>query len=542
MLALSQAAFAIDPPNAGSQLQQIQPIPEQPKALPGIRVERDNLPAANASEGEKIQVRTLHISGAKSTTEAELLALTGFQPDSALNLAELRAMAAKITAFYRAGGHFVAQAYLPPQDIKNSSVRIDVIEGAYGQISLRNQSRLQDSTANRLLGGLNTGDAIVVAPLEQRLLLLSDLPGVSARSTLTPGASVGSSDLIIDLANTKRVSGSIDADNQGNRYTGAYRVGASVYVNEIAGLGDVASARVLTSGDGLKYGRAVYQAQLGKAKAGIAYTSMDYRLGKEFSAAELRGNAQIASLYASYPLMRSRAGNLYAQLALDDKTFRDKQGTGDAFLAADKKAQVWMASLNGDYRDALGTGGFSTYSATWTSGEIDLKTAQVRANDAGSARSNGHYDKLSYNLTRLQSLSPALSLYASLNGQLASKNLDSSEKISLGGIGAVRAYPSGETYADQAHVLTLEARRQFGQQFQGIVFADVGVATLNKTPWAGVTTSNSRTLSGAGLGVNWIGDGNLVVKASYAFKLGSQDATSAPDKSGRFWLQVVNYF
>ena len=41
-----------------------------------------------------------------------------------------------------------------------------------------------------------------------------------------------------------------------------------------------------------------------------------------------------------------------------------------------------------------------------------------------------------------------VSLFASVNGQLASKDLDSSEKMVLGGMYAVRAYPEGEAYAD----------------------------------------------------------------------------------------------
>jgi hypothetical protein len=32
------------------------------------------------------------------------------------------------------------------------------------------------------------------------------------------------------------------------------------------------------------------------------------------------------------------------------------------------------------------------------------------------------------------------------------------------------------------------------------------------------------------------------VKAFYARKLGSEDARSAPDKAGRFWVQAVKYF
>jgi len=49
-------------------------------------------------------------------------------------------------------------------------------------------------------------------------------------------------------------------------------------------------------------------------------------------------------------------------------------------------------------------------------------------------------------------------------------------------------------------------------------------------------------LSGAGIGVNWADPGNFLVRAFYAHKLGDAVATSSPDRSGRFWVQVVKYF
>jgi hemolysin activation/secretion protein len=49
-------------------------------------------------------------------------------------------------------------------------------------------------------------------------------------------------------------------------------------------------------------------------------------------------------------------------------------------------------------------------------------------------------------------------------------------------------------------------------------------------------------LSGAGVGVYWTQSRDFAVKAFYARKLGSEAATSAPDRSGRFWVQGVKYF
>ena len=61
---------------------------------------------------------------------------------------------------------------------------------------------------------------------------------------------------------------------------------------------------------------------------------------------------------------------------------------------------------------------------------------------------------------RLQGVTDTLSLYAAFNGQVASKNLDNSEKMGLGGPAGVRAYPTGEAYGDQGYILNLEARAQ----------------------------------------------------------------------------------
>ncbi len=545
--ALSQCAFAqrADPPSAGGQFQQIPRTPIPQKAVPEIRIEQGGAPAIVASDNVKFLVKSLQVTGQTLYAEAELVAITGFSPGGELTLSELRGMAKKIADHYHRNGYFVAQAYLPAQDIKDGAVTIAVIEGRYGNITLRNQTNLSDELANGLLEGLNRGDIIAIAPLENRLLLLSDIPGVIVRSTMIPGASVGASDLIVDVTPGQRVTGSLEADNAGNRYTGEYRIGATVNINNPFGRGDVASLRVLTSGAGLQYGRASYQAQFGRATAGVAYTALHYRLGEEFAGLQAHGTAQIVSLYGSYPLIRSRNTNLYALLAFDAKTFQDK--TDVPPTVTDRKARVGMASLYGNHRDGFGGGGLSTYSLTLTSGDLDIITPAALAVDAVTAQSNGQYGKLGFYASRLQNVTERISLYAAINGQFASKNLDISEKMGLGGPYAVRAYPVGEAYADEGYVVTLEARLllpKFSERMPGqmhlIGFADTGTVTLNKDPWT--AAENHRTLSGAGIGLTWADYNNFIVKAYYAHKLGNAAATSAPDKNGRFWIQVVKFF
>ena len=548
LLAFSQSAFAQIqiPPGAGGQMQQIPPPPTlQKKAVPQIRIEQGGAADAGAADQVKVQVNSLHVTGQVQYSEPQLIAITGFSPGGELTLAQLRGMAAKIADYYHLHGYFVAQAYLPAQDIKDGAVTIAVIEGRYGSVTLRNQSKLSDGLANGLLTGLNSGDTIEIAPLENRLLLLSDVPGVNVKSTLTPGTEVGTSDLIVDVSPGKTVSGSVEADNGGDYYTGEYRVGATVNVSNLAGHGDVASLRVMTSGSGMNYGRASYQMQFGKATAGVAYSALRYRLGEEFTPLDAHGTAEIASLYGSYPLIRSRNTNLYVLGGYDAKTYQDKVGL--LSLVTDRKNNVWWVGLNGNHLDGFGGGGASSYSLTQSFGDLDIETPAALTIDAATARTNGNYQKLAFNVARLQRVTEKVSLYGSVYGQFASKNLDISEKMGMGGPYAVRAYPVGEGYGDEGYVATLEARLllpKFSAGMPGnmhlVGFADTSTVTHNTNPWA--PGENRRTLSGAGVGLTWADYNNFVVNAYWAWKLGNEAATYAPDKNGRLWVQLVKYF
>jgi hemolysin activation/secretion protein len=544
LLALSCGVAAQQLPGGGGQLQQIPPAPTPPRAAPDIRIEPRTTPAAPATDQARIVVNSLRITGATLYSEADLIALTGFAAGAQLSLSDLQAMAAQIVEHYRRNGYFVAQAFLPAQEIKDGAVTIAVSEGRYGNVTLKNQSRLSNGLALGMLGGLNSGDIIANAPLENRLLLLSDLPGVNVRSTLVPGAAPGTSDLIVDVTPGQAISGSVDADNAGNRYTGAYRIGATVNVNNPLGQGDVASLRVLTSGEGLKYARASYQMQFDKFQAGVAFSKLDYSLGKEFEPLGAHGTAEIASVHGRYPLIRSRSDNLYLQMQADAKSFHDVVDLTSS--VTDRKSRVLSAGVAGDHRDSIGGGGLTAYSLTLAAGNLDIQTPAARAEDAITARSNGSFQKLSFNAMRLQRLGGPVSIYGSINGQAASKNLDISEKMELGGMNAVRAYPEGETFGDQGYVATAEARwdlPKYGSmpgQVQLVAFVDHGSVTQNKRPWNG--GDNHRTLSGAGVGAVWSDPGSFMVRAYYAHKLGHEPALSAPDRSGRFWIQAVKYF
>lgn len=538
----TKPAQAQVPVGAGGQLQQIPPVPLSDKPSPDLGFERKAPAAVPATGGPKALVRTLKLTGATLFPEAELIAASAFTPNSELDLSDLKTLAARITAYYNRLGYFVAQAYLPAQDVQSGTVTIAVVEGHFGAVGVKNTSRLAGRVAEHILTGLDVGDPVAAAPLERRLLMLSDLPGVRVTSTLSPGTAVGTSDLLVDVAPGRSITGSIEGDNAGNRYTGAYRAGGSINWNNPTGSGDVLSLRVLTSFTGLAYGRASYQAPIGRLTVGVAYAHLEYSLGKEFDSLDASGNADVASLYASYPLIRSRNNNLYLTINGDVKWFRDKIGIVD--LVTRRRAQVVTVGLSGDEHDTLLGGGWSAYSLSYSGGNLDIRGAYERSVDAMTARTDGGYGKVQFSYARLQTIAGPLSLFASARGQIAFDNLDISEKMELGGAYAVRAYPEGEAYGDQGYVATAEARLTLPPVFPGALqlfgFVDVGEVDYLKHPY--LDGSNHAKRSAFGGGVTWSAPYDVRLRATYARKLGDAVATSAPDRSGRAWFQIAKTF
>lgn len=531
-------------PTAGGQIQQIPPAPVSPIVPPQLEVRREPSSSVMRRDVTTFVAKRLVFVGAQVYSSDELLQMTGFTPEQPMNLQTLYGMADQITQRYRRDGYLVAQAYIPTQDVSEGEVKIIILEGSYGQVVLRNTAPMDDAVLADVLLGLSRGAPILQQPLENRLLLLSDVPGVQVQSRLLPGATLGTSDLWVDVAPTAPVSGSIDFDNAGNRYTGTYRLGGTLNVNNPTGAGDQISLRALTSGVGLNYFRGAYLRPVAGWRMGVAYSDLRYALGQEFESLQAHGSARMVSLWGTYAMVRSRAYNQYVSLGLDHKLLSDHQ---DSVGSNTKKSvDVWTATLHGDQRDVWGGGGLTRYSVGASLGALDIRTPEALSTDDTTARTQGAFKKLSFSLTRLQALTSTLSLVASASGQLASKNLNTSEKMELGGMYGVRAYPEGEAYADQGYLLSLELRKRArtaptpSSVLHWIGFIDAGQVNLNHQPWS--DGRNQRQLSGIGVGVNWDKANDYLVKAFYAVKLGSETAQSAPDRSGRFWIQTVKFF
>lgn len=538
-LLVSLTGNAQTQPEAGQILRELQqqPILNTPQIEPKLDIE-ETAQEQKKTGDTRFMLKAINISGNSEIPTDVLQALLADLVGAERSLAELTAAATRITAYYRAHGYAVARAYLPAQEVKDGMVAINIVEGRIAKQRIDNQSLLSEERVNAFLNHIHEGDVIKSAQIDRSLLLLNDTPGVgSARATLQPGVGVGTSDLLVELKPSALYSGSINLDNYGNRYTGQNQLSGTFNINSPLKIGDQVTLNALTSDQHLSYGRAAYQLPVSNdgLRLGAAYTDMRYRLGKEFEASQAHGKATNGTLFIAYPFIRGQQSNLtgmfiWEQIALTD-------------TVSSRRIQLANMNVSGDCRDALGGGGISIFDLSFKLGRLDIGSPDALAIDNGSARTNGAYTRLTYAANRLQRLAKSNQLSFSISGQQANKNLDSAEKFSLGGAKGVRAYPQGEGVGDQGYLVNLELSHYFTGTVQGSVFYDTGSITVNRNPY-GAAASNSRNLSGMGIGFNAHLAG-IQFKAALAWRISGGEPTSIPSTTAApaiLWAQITRPF
>jgi len=467
--------------------------------------------------------------------------------------------ATKVRAYYRERGYFLVQAYLPQQEIKGGVVEIAIIEARIGKVALnlKEGTRYSEGLVRGIIEKhLIEGSIITEVSLETPLLMLNDLPNATVTSEIKPSQTIGAADLVISVSDSPGwLSGSVDFDNYGNRFTGAYRAGVSFSVSNPLALGDQLSYRGFTTDEQMGFYRVAYVVPVGYwgTRIGASYATFHYELGKDFLNTLSHGVGSVDTVYAFHPIIRTRGANLIAQFAHERKRLNDRVETTlsnvDRIIASSKLGVV------GDFRDGFFGGGLNSFSYTITEGNAIINQAAVLTVDqsATGAKSAGRFAKQNFEFRRLQKLTDNATLLLALQGQTASKNLMSAERFSLGGSSGVRAYPTGEALGDTGWIVQAEVRYlvpgfKVGQGDVSLSgFWDQGWVQINENalPPTGtpLNDNNIRRLSGYGIGASLGKDSDFVIRMMAAWRNENEAAQSdAAPRVPRVWVQAIKWF
>jgi len=499
------------------------PAPGQDIAdeLPKTEAELDNnLPTPKTDAKEvTFTIKNLKLDAAElNLDKGELAQILSDSVDREITMAELNKTIEKLTLYARRNGYPAAAAFLPPQESHDGTVIIKIIPGRYGDIKLENKSRLKETVVDGFTAGLDRGSIIRTDKLETTLYSLSDITGTKAVGVLSPGKEFGTSDLTIKITEDKLSSTVVYAENYGSTGTGRYRYGVQETLRNLSGYGDKMNIGALISNGGLRNYYLNYETLVGRGGTtlGMGFSRMDYETGYS----QVSGRADTFSLFGGRTVYHQTDKKLRVVYGFDYRKLLDDYTKLVPGTEAEKHSHNFHVGIDGYWRKP---GTVITYNAMGTVGRVTADSALAETLMSPQiGDTEGAFAKLNATTTVTQALGHKTELSVKVTGQMANRNLDSSEKFFLGGPSGVRAYPQGEASGDMGLLGTAELK--YYTNVPGLVLStyyDNGHVRLTHDGAGGAVT-----LSGWGLGLAYSKPGDWFARLDYARRIGSHSRLS----------------
>ncbi len=448
-----------------------------------------------------------------------------------MTLSKLNAAIAQVTLYCRTHGYPASAAYLPAQEAKDGAVQIKVIPGRYGDVKIENHSQLKEDVAMRFASGLKKDEIIRSKGLESTLYSISDVSGTKAVGVLAPGKDFGTSDVTVRIEDGKQSNTVLYAENYGSKSSGRYRYGLQQSFYDIAGTGARASLGGLISNARMHNYYANYELPIGRGgqTLGLGLSQMDYKLGGPFRALGANGKAKTVSLFGSLPFYHTHDSQLKLTYGYDYRKLEDDLDFFAGAADSEKHSHSVHVGVQGSQQMPKTS---VAYDATVTHGTLGMDSTYAEAVDQ-LAKTSGTFTKFTADATVVQSLGHRTDVMVKASGQLASRNLDGSEQLYLGGANAIRAYPQGEASGDLGLLGTAEFR--YYTDLPGLVLStyfDAGHVRLAKDGSEG-----SETLKGWGVAASYTKPGDWFARLDYARRIGDSKYMSEDAKAkGRLWF------
>lgn len=510
--------------------------------VPEIRIEG----APQGAENIKFRLNALTIDGVQAYSQADLSPIYEADLGQTITLTRLYEIAAQITRKYRADGYIISQVVVPEQKIDGGNARLLVVEGSLNGVNLEGDFNETDrQLVAQLSNKLTQSEPLNAADLERYLLLINDIPGLSARSIIGPSNVPGKADIRI-ITERDPFNFLLGADNYGSRYLGPAQLTAAAQFNNPLGLNDRLLAQFVTAPhkDKMYFSYLSYEAPITDegTTLGIDASYSDTAPGYDLSIFKPKGHAGLLGMTVKHPLIRTRNENLNVFLRFDYLN----AGTNNA-LEVKTKDDVRSIRIGGSYEllsNAFGTS-VNTASVQISQG-LNIFHAS-RKGDAGMSRPDGNpqYTKIEAEFARMQRIKAGLNALVAVKGQKSSSAVLSSEEFGLGGMasGYGRGYDPSEITGDSGFGAKAELQwnpsisAPMVENVQVYGFYDVG------TVWDDdATTAKDRrkSLASTGFGAR-ANVGPLQADATVAFPLTRKVATEN-NKDPRFFVSVTSRF
>lgn len=547
---VQQQTGVADPSRAGEEFKQPDMTPQVEPQVSVKQAAPVNAPAG--ADKVKFTLRGITFDGATVYNDAQLKSVFADQIGQTVSLADVYGIANKLTAKYRNDGYILTQVVVPPQEIDGGVAKLRVVEGYVDNITISRadpNAPINMDNVRAYASQMAHGGPLNARSLERELLLINDLPGVTARSVLSPSATkTGAADMAIIL-DYDPVDGLVSIDNYGSRYLGPTQVGAAATLNSMLGMNEAISAQVVTAPQDwyeLAYGSLGYEQPVGTLGTKVHFnaSATDTDPGWDLKQFDVKGRSYLLNVGATHPFIRSRSENLTGRLNFDWRRVKSSNNIEDT-----RRDRISSLRLGGRYEfiDTLIGAAANTIDA-----EVSKGLGIFGASDEGDANmtradADPQATKLEAEVQRLQRVTSDVNLLLSARGQIASNALLSSEEFSVGGINSGRGYDPSEITGDHGISGKVELQwkeplkysdKSFLESYQLYGFYDIG-RVWNED----ATTSSQKrdSLASVGAGVRFDLPYDVEGGLAVAFPLTREVATKN-DQDPKYYFNLSKRF
>ena len=220
---------------------------------------------------------------------------------------QLQEIVNKINRLYLKKGFVTARAYIPEQTIENGIIKIELVEGKVGNISITDNKWTKTKYIEDRLG-LNKGDIFNIQQYEQDLMIFNRYNDtVELTTTLTPGQSeLGTTDIEVQTHEKLPFHVTALMDNSGRSTIGKYRGGLILQDDSLLGYRDKLTVGAYAN----RYSVTPF------ADYNIPVNKKDGRIGASFSSS----NSKIG--HGSYEMFNIRSRSLNYSLYYTQPIYR----------------------------------------------------------------------------------------------------------------------------------------------------------------------------------------------------------------------------
>ena len=507
-----------------------------------VAVPRLNRSETQADPTPLFVLRHVSLTGAHTIAPAQLAITWQTFIGKKVSQADLASIATGIGDIYRAAGFHLSRAMVPPQDIADGTVRIQVIEGSITDVELKGEGAEQFGI-RALLQPVIIEYPSRLATLERQLMLINTRPGVRITDTQLEeiGTASGHFRLVVSVK-TWHVYVFAGIDNLGSSAVGPWQSYATAAYNSMIAPGDTLALNLATTpGDPrqLRFARLSYDTPIGvdglRVGASGLYSEVWPGDWRRLYADNTKTEA--FEIRASILPLQSQKSTLTLTLAAGFSNVSERDFFGPIYYDA-----IRTISVNADYRLQDNFGGTNYLTVNWRQG-LDILGASDKSDPWTSVwGSSPKFSALNFWFTRYQTLNDSFSLKLASAGQIASGPMYLSQQFYLGGLAFGRGYGAAEISGDNGIAGSLELRYdqklnyKYWTGFQLYSFVDSGLVW-----WDGWRPSDGTALTSAGGGVRLFLGGDLQADLGVAVPLGYR----APDnwaRHPRFLFTLSNAF